>query len=48
MSRRKMNGLVVGRRLRDRAEELEELGRADDRVGNARSRDRLFLGDLRT
>src|SRR5919106_4748186 len=45
---RHTNGLAVGVRIGDAADELEELRRADDRVGHGRRLDRFFLGDLRS
>ena len=36
----------VGARLDDAADELEELGRAEDRVGNAGGLDQVLLGQL--
>jgi hypothetical protein len=38
---------TVGGRLGDGSDELEELGCADDRVGNPRSLDQVLLGHLR-
>ena len=45
--RRQSNRLAVGGRLGDAADELEELRCADDRVGNQRGLDQVFLGHLR-
>ena len=44
---RQPNRLPVGGRLGDAAHELEELRRADDRVGNLGGLDQVFLGHLR-
>jgi len=43
---RQADGLPLGRRLGDAADEFEELGRAQDRIGNPRLLDQLLLHDL--
>src|SRR3989454_2078162 len=42
------DGIAVGRGVRDALDELEELGRVNDRVWDRRSLDQRFLSDLRS
>ena len=44
--RRQPDDLSISRRIDDPADELEELGRAQDRVGNLRGFDEAFLHQL--
>jgi hypothetical protein len=44
---RQPDGVGVGRRIGDAADELEELRRADDRVGDGPGLDQLLLRELR-